>query len=332
MSSVRFKALLLEEADGAVRSEIRELSADALPEGDVLVRVAYSDLNYKDGLAVRGKGRVVRTYPMVPGIDFAGTVEESESPEFRSGDKIIATGWRLGEAHWGGYAQLARVPGDWLVPLPDGMTLEEAMGIGTAGLTAMLSVMALEERGLQPGGRPLIVTGATGGVGSIAVALLARLGYEVAAATGKREAHAYLEGLGAKEIVDRNELIAGASKPLMSERWDGAVDTVGGATLAAILPAMAYWTSVAVCGNAGGAELHTTVLPFILRGVSLLGIDSRLCSRERRMRAWTRLNDELPRDLLARMIEVVALADVPSRSDEILQGQIRGRVVVDVNR
>jgi acrylyl-CoA reductase (NADPH) len=323
-----FTALVLEQRDGATHGQIRHLPISALPDGDVLVRVAYSDLNYKDGLAITGRGRVVRSFPMVPGIDLAGTVIESASPNYKPGDEVVLTGWGIGETHWGGHAQLARVRADWLAPLPAGMTLAQAMGIGTAGFTAMLCVMALEEHGLRPGGRQALVTGASGGVGSVAVALLARLGYDVVASTGKDDQHDYLHALGAKEVVGR---LAPSGKPLESERWGGAVDTVGGATLAALIPALAAGASVAACGNAGGAELHTTVFPFILRGVNLLGILSVYVPLDRRIRAWERLARDLPADALDRMIQVAPLADVPALSQAICDGKIRGRVVVDVN-
>jgi acrylyl-CoA reductase (NADPH) len=325
-----FRALVLDQQDGAVVAAIQELRTDALPEGDVLVAIAYSSLNYKDGLAVTGQGRIVRSYPFVPGIDMAGTVVESQSPAFQPGDQVVLTGWGVGERHWGGYAQLARVRSDWLVPLPPGMDLKQAMGIGTAGFTAMLCVMALEERGLAPGGREVVVTGASGGVGSVAVALLARLGYHVVASTGRAELHAYLKDLGAREVIGR-EALASPGKPLESERWGGAVDTVGGDTLAGLLRAMAYGTSVAACGLAGGSALNTTVFPFILRGVSLLGIDSVMCPQERRRAAWARLARDLPRDVLDRIVQVAPLADVPALSRQILAGQVRGRIVIDVN-
>lgn len=330
MEQDQFKALVLTEADGAVRSEIKELSDSDLPDGDVLVSIAYSSLNYKDGLAVTGKGRVVRHYPMVPGIDFAGTVEESRSPEWKPGDRVILTGWEVGEKYWGGFAQKARARVEWLVPLPDGMSLEQAMGYGTAGFTAMLCVMALEEHGLTPGEHPVIVTGAGGGVGSVAVALLARLGHHVAASTGRPELHDYLAGLGAKEIVDRSAIAKPSGRPLESERWAGAVDTVGGDTLAALLPAMRAGSSVAACGVAGGPTLNTTVFPFILRGVSLLGINSVFVPLEQRRAAWERLARDIPADTLARITQTVPLADVPAMSEEILAGRVRGRVVVDV--
>jgi acrylyl-CoA reductase (NADPH) len=328
MSTNTFNALVLEQQDGATQSSIRQLAPDALPQGDVLVRVAYSDLNFKDGLAITGRGKVVRSFPMIPGIDLAGTVEESASPDYRPGDQVVLTGWGVGESHWGGHAQLARVKAGWLVPLPDGLTAKQAMGIGTAGFTAMLSVMALEEHGLRPGGRAVLVTGATGGVGSIAVALLAKLGYDVVASTGKADEHDYLASLGAKEVIDR---LAPSGRPLESERWAGAVDTVGGATLGALLPALANSGSVAASGNAGGAELHTTVFPFILRGVNLLGIWSVNVPIERRRAAWDRLARDLPTDALDRMIQVAPLEDLPALSQAICDGRVRGRVVVDVN-
>lgn len=327
-----FKALVLDQKDGVVQASLRELPKDSLPEGEVLVLVAYSSLNYKDGLAVTGQGKIVRQYPMVPGIDLAGIVEKSLSPLFNPGDPVILTGWGIGERHWGGYAQAARVKADWLLPLPQGLSLKQAMGIGTAGLTAMLSVMALEERGMKPDGREVVVTGAAGGVGSVAVAILARLGYQVVASTGRPEAHEYLKGLGARRILDRKALSAPSDKPLESERWAGAVDTVGGETLAALLRTMAYGTSVAACGLAGGSRLQTTVFPFILRGVSLLGIESSLAPRERRQAAWARLVLDLPLESLDRMIQVVPLEDIPRLSQDILRGQVRGRIVVDLQR
>jgi acrylyl-CoA reductase (NADPH) len=328
-----FKALVLEQEDGAVKADIQQLGTDALPEGDVLISVAYSTLNYKDGLAVTGKGKIIRNYPMVPGVDFVGTVAESASPRFKAGDKVILTGWGVGERHWGGYAQMARVKSEWLVPLPEGLSMEQTMAIGTAGFTAMLSVMALEKHDVRPDGREVVVTGAAGGVGSVAVALLANLGYSVAAATGRTELHDYLVGtLGAKEIVGREEVSGESKRPLEKERWGGAVDTVGGKVLAGLLPAMAYHSSVAVCGNAGGIELNTTVFPLILRGVNLLGIDSVMCPLEVRTEAWNRLVRDLPPQALAGMHQVVALEDIPALSQDILKGQVRGRVVVDLSK
>jgi len=330
MADNQFKALVLTESDGAVQSAITDLSTGDLPDGDVLVSVAYSTLNYKDGLAVTGKGRVVRRYPMVPGIDFAGTVEESRSPLWKPGDRVILTGWEVGEKYWGGFAQKARVRAEWLVPLPATMSLEQAMGYGTAGFTAMLCVIALEERGLTPGEHPVLVTGAGGGVGGVAVAVLARLGYHVAASTGRAELRDYLTGLGAKTIVERDTIAKPSGRPLESEQWAGAVDTVGGDTLAAILPAMRFNSSVAACGVAGGPALNTTVFPFILRGVSLLGINSVFVPQEPRRAAWERLAHDVSAHTLARITQVIPLADVPAMSEEILKGHVRGRVVIDV--
>lgn len=325
-----FKALVLTERDGAVNAAVRDLTSHDLPDGNVLVRVAYSSLNYKDGLAVTGKARVVRSYPMVPGIDLAGTVVESSSPSYKPGDKVIGNGWEMGERRWGGYTQYERVPADFLVPLPESMSVQDAMGIGTAGLTAMLAVIALERHGLQRTGGEIVVTGATGGVGSIAVAVLSYLGYNTVASTGNAKAHGYLKELGANEIISRDVLSGPSSKPLEHERWAGAIDAVGGNTLAGLLRAIARAGAIAACGNAGGVALNTTVLPFILRGVSLLGIDSNLCPYERRKEAWERLAYVLPADILHKMMTVVPLEDVPRVSREILQGSIQGRVVVSV--
>ena len=328
MSADTFTALVLEQRDGATHSEIRQLPASALPAGDVLVRVAYSDLNYKDGLAITGRGRVVRSFPIVPGIDLAGTVVESAAPAYQPGDEVVLTGWGIGEVHWGGHAQLARVQAGWLVPLPAGMTLQQAMGVGTAGFTAMLSVMALEEQGLRPGERQVLVTGASGGVGSVAVAILAQLGYQVVASTGKDDEREYLKALGAHEVIGR---LAPAGKPLESERWGGAVDTVGGATLAALLPAMANRTSVAACGNAGGLELHTSVFPFILRGVNLLGINSVYTPRALRLRVWERIASDLrPRSLGEIATRTIELADLPSAFQQYIDASVVGRTVVRI--
>ncbi|MBE7556361.1 MAG: oxidoreductase [Anaerolineales bacterium] len=326
-----FKALVVDQKEGGIQAEFRTLPREALPEGDVLVKVAYSTLNYKDGLAVTGQGRVIRKYPMVPGIDFAGTVVESASPDFKAGDEVVLTGWGVGESHWGGFAQMARVKAGWLVPLPAGLTLKQAMGIGTAGFTAMLCVMALEEKGLTPADqREVVVTGAAGGVGSVAVAILGRLGYNVVASTGRAGLHDYLRQLGAKQILDRS-VLAKPGKPLETERWAGAVDTAGGDTLAALLPGMAQNTSIAACGNAAGFALNTTVFPFILRGVSILGINSVLVPQPRRLAAWSRLAQDLPLDKLEAMMQEAPLEAVPELSRQILKGQVRGRVVIDVN-
>lgn len=325
-----FKALVLDERDGQVTSTIKTLEREALPEGDVLVRVAFSGLNYKDGLALAGKNKVVRFYPMVPGIDFSGVVEESSSPQFQPGDRVVLTGWGVGERHWGGYAQYARVKGEWLVPLPDSIDLKDAMAIGTAGVTAMLAVVALEEHGMRPDGPEVLVTGATGGVGSMAVAILAKLGYTVVAETGKADMRDYLLSLGAREVMDRAAL-APSGGPLGSARWGGAVDTVGGAMLAGVLRTLAYGASVAACGNAGGFELNTTVLPFILRGVNLLGIDSLPVPQARRVIIWDRLARDLPPSALQRSMRVVPLAETRALADEILAARTHGHIVVDVN-
>jgi acrylyl-CoA reductase (NADPH) len=331
MATDTFKALVLEQKDAEFGVALRELPTSDLPEGDVLVSVAYSSLNYKDGLAITNTGRIIRSFPMVPGIDLAGTVVESRSAAYQPGDRVILTGWGIGERHWGGMAQLARVKADWLVPLPDGLSLKHAMGVGTAGFTAMLCVMTLEERGVTPGGREVLVTGAAGGVGSIAVAILAKLGYQVVASTGRAEAHDYLKALGASEMIDRSLLAKPSGRPLESERWGGAVDTVGGDTLAALLPMMAYRTTVAACGMAGGTALTTSVFPFILRGVGLIGVESVLCPTPRRREAWARLARDLPADALDRIIQVAPLADIPRLSQDIIKGRVRGRVVVDVS-
>lgn len=336
MHQETFAALILEQEEGETRHAIRRLGRDDLPAGEVTVAVEYSSLNYKDALAITGKGPIIRPrdFPIAPGIDFAGTVVESDSPDYQPGDKVLLTGWGVGERHWGGLAQLARVKAEWLVPLPPGLTTRQAMGIGTAGFTAMLCVLALEDRGLAPGadGREVAVTGAGGGVGGIAVALLARLGHNVTAISGRAAIHDYLRDLGARQVVGRDALPVGKARPLESERWGGAVDTVGGDLLAALLPTMAYNTTVACCGNAGGIELRTTVFPFILRAVALVGVESVLCPAERRRHAWSRLARDLPLDALDRMTQTVPLADAPRLCAEILAGRVRGRVVVDVNQ
>lgn len=325
-----FKALVLSEKDGKVTSAIEDLPDERLPAGDVLVRVHNSTLNYKDGLVINGLGRLVKNYPHIGGIDFAGTVLESQHADYKAGDQVILTGWRVGEAHWGGYAEKARVKGEWLVPLPQGLSTERAMAIGTAGFTAMLCVMALEEHGLRPDQGDVLVTGAAGGVGSVATAVLARLGYRVVASTGRAETHDYLKSLGAAEIIDRASIATPSGKPLDAERWAGVVDSVGGSTLAAILPQVKYHGSVAACGLAGGTKLETTVIPFILRHVSLLGIDSVSCPLFRRKTAWARLTKDLPMEKLDSMIERVKLEDLPRLGKAILDGQVKGRVVVDL--
>ncbi len=326
-----FKALVLNETDGSVSSEIKELDETELPDGDVTVATEYSTLNYKDGMIVNGIGRLVRQYPHVPGVDLAGTVETSSHLDFEPGDKVVCTGWRVGEVHWGGYAEKARLKGDWLVKLPEALTTKQAMAIGTAGLTSMLAVMTLEEHELTPDKAPVLVTGAAGGVGSVAVAILARLGYQVTASTGRAETHAYLRNLGATELIDRDELAEAPAKPLDTARWAACIDAVGGTTLARVLAQMQPHGSVAAVGNAAGIKLETTVIPFLLRGINLLGIDSVSCPKARRIAAWDRLTRDLPMDLLESMVQDAVLADVPRLGSEILKGQVRGRVVVDVN-
>ena len=326
-----FFAYILTEADGKVTGAVKTLTDADLPPGDVTVRVAYSTLNYKDGLVLNGLGKLVRQYPHVPGIDFAGTVETSDSPDCRPGDKVILTGWRVGETHWGGYAQKARVQAGWLVPLPAGLSEKRAMAIGTAGFTAMLAIMALEDHGVKPGAGEVLVTGAAGGLGSVAVAVLARLGYAVAAVTGRAETYQYLKDLGAATIIDRAEFADLPKRPLGNARWAGAIDAAGGNTLANVLAGMAYGGAVAACGNAGGVELRTTVLPFILRGVRLLGIDSVMCPPARRRLAWERLTGDLPMDKLDEMTSVAPLGAVAELGGRILKGRVRGRLVVDVN-
>ncbi len=329
MTPDSFPALLLREQDGATHHSLETLSLSDLPDAPVTVRVRYSSLNYKDGLAVTGKGKIIRKFPAVPGIDLAGEVEQSASPEFRPGDPVLATGWGLGELHWGGYSGYARLQPEWLTPLPRGLTLDRAMAFGTAGFTAMLAVMALEDHGLKPGGKPVLVTGAAGGVGSVAVASLARNGYHVAASTGRPEQEPYLKGLGASSIVVREQL-ARASKPMESETWAAAVDSVGGQTLATAFSQIERHGAVAVCGLAGGHQLSTTVFPLILRGVSLLGIDSVFCPPARRHQAWDRLSRDLSPELVDAMTTHIALADVPEWANTIVEGKVRGRVVVDL--
>ncbi len=328
-----FNALVVEKNDeGKTHAALRQIGIDALPQGDVLVAVDYSTLNYKDGLCIGPGGGLVRTYPHVPGIDFAGTVEASQDPRYAPGDKVVLTGWRVGEVHWGGYAQKARVKADWLVPLPQGISTRDAMAVGTAGLTSMLAVMALEDHGLVPGAGPVLVTGAAGGVGSVAVALLAALGHEVAAVTGRPEQEQYLRALGAAQIVARDGLTEVTRKPLEAETWAGCVDAVGGAMLGRVLKQMHYGSSVAAIGLAGGAAIEGALItPFILRGVNLLGIDSVMQPFENRKRAWARLAADLPMEKLHSMVQMATLADLPGLGADILKGQVKGRVVVDVN-
>ncbi len=327
-----FTALVVEKDEtGATHAAVRSLDDSRLPAGDVSVAVEYSTLNYKDGLCLTSGGGLVRQYPHVPGIDFAGTVEASDDPRYAPGDKVILTGWRVGEAHWGGYATRARVNADWLVPLPEGLTTRQAMAIGTAGFTAMLAIMALEDHGLAPGDGEVLVTGAAGGVGSVAVAILARLGHRVAAVTGRPETAGYLTALGAGRLIPRADLAETVKRPLEAETWAGCVDAVGGAMLARVLGQMKYGGSVAAVGLAGGAALPASVVPFLLRGVNLLGIDSVMRPYNDRLRAWSRLSQDLPLDLLETMIRPATLADLPALGAQILKGQVQGRVVVDVN-
>ncbi len=331
-----FEAMVLEETDGKVEAALQELEDSRLPgfagEGGVTVAVAYTTLNYKDGMVLNGIGRLVRAYPHVPGIDFAGTVEASDHPDYKPGDRVILTGWRVGESTWGGHAERARVKGDWLVPLPEGLTPKRAMALGTAGFTAMLAVMALEDHGLTPDKGEILVTGAAGGVGSVATAVLAKLGYRVAASTGRAETHDYLTSLGAETIIARAELSEPNKRPLESERWAACIDAVGGTTLARVLAQTKLHGSVAAVGLAGGAALETTVLPFLLRGVNLLGIDSATCPTLRRRAAWARLAADLPLDQLDAMTSEAGLAELLDLGGKILKGQIRGRTVIDVNK
>jgi acrylyl-CoA reductase (NADPH) len=325
-----FRALVLHEEGGKVVPRVESVDEARLPPGEVTVAVEYSTLNYKDGMILEGQGRLVRAYPHVPGVDFAGTVLRSDSPEFRPGDPVILTGWRVGEVQWGGYAERARVKAEYLVRRPDGLSARQAMAIGTAGFTAMLAVIALERHGLTPDAGEVLVTGAAGGVGSIAVSLLSALGYRVAASTGRPELREYLEGLGAAELIDRAALAAKPARPLDRERWAGAVDAVGGATLATVLTQLKYRAGVAACGLAGGSDLPASVIPFLLRGVNLLGIDSVMCPRDERVEAWNRLARDLPLDKLEAVTQTVSLADVPALAPRILNGEVRGRVVVDL--
>lgn len=317
--------------DGKVNANLVDIDPASLPEGDVTVAVDYSTINYKDGLVLGGLGGLVRQYPHIPGIDFAGSVLESQSDAFKVGDEVVLTGWRVGETHWGGYAEQARVKSDWLVPLPTGLTTRQAMAIGTAGVAAMLGVLALEDAGLDKNSGPVLVTGAAGGVGSIACALLAATGYEVDAVTGREASAEHLRSLGVANVIPRGDVDTPNGKPLNKEKWAGCVDSVGGAMLSNILTQMKYGASVAAIGLAGGAALETTVIPFLLRGVNLLGIDSVMCPADKRGRAWQRLASDLPMDKLEAMIEEVALADVPALGPVILGGQIQGRTVVAVS-
>ena len=326
-----FKALLIEKAaDGTQTIGIQLLDDSRLPPGDVTVAVDYSTVNYKDGLCMTPGTGMVRKFPHVPGIDFAGTVEASDDPRYATGDKVILTGWRVGETHWGGYATRARVKADWLVPLPTGLSARQAMAVGTAGLTAMLAVMALEDHGLTPDKGEVLVTGAAGGVGSVATAILANLGYDVAAVTGRPDTEPYLRSLGATRIIARADLAETVKQPLEAETWAGCIDAVGGAMLARVLGQMKYNASVAAVGLAGGAAVPANIIPFLLRGVNLLGIDSVMQPFAARMRAWDRIARDLPMEGLEAMIQPAGMADLPRLGAEILAGQVKGRVVVEM--
>lgn len=326
-----FKAILIERTKAGHHTKFTELDEDALPAGEVLVRVEYSCLNYKDGLAITGQAPVVRRYPMIPGVDLAGIVEHSSHVDWKPGDQVVLNGWGIGETHWGGLAQRARVNGDWLVPLPHRFSMRQAMAIGTAGYTAMLSVLALEKHGIKPGDGPVLVTGASGGLGSVAIALLSRLGYEVVASTGRPQESGYLESLGAARIIDRAQL-ALPGKPLQKEQWVAAIDTVGGHILANVCASIAYRGAVTACGLAGGMDFPATVAPFILRGVTLYGIDSVMAPRALRLQAWSRLEQDLDPDKLVAMTTEIGLTQVIEMAPEILAGRLRGRMVVDVDR
>ena len=325
-----FNALLISRDEDKKQSvDWAEMTDDQLMEGDVTVAVEATTVNYKDGLAITGAAPVVRKFPLIPGIDFAGTVISSDNPDWKAGDKVVLNGWGVGETHHGAYAGRARVKGDWLVPLPDGMSAREAMAVGTAGYTAMLCILALERHGIDPARGPVVVTGAAGGVGSVAVAVLSRLGYQVVASTGREAEHGYLKDLGAAEIIDRAEL-SGPAKPLARERWAGGVDAVGSHTLANVLSMTSYGGAVAACGLAQGMDLPTSVAPFILRGVSLLGIDSVMAPKEIRMEAWRRIASDLDRDKLAAITTVMPFDDVIKAAGDIIAGSVRGRLVIEM--
>jgi acrylyl-CoA reductase (NADPH) len=325
------KAILINKGDSGYRAELADLDEGRLPEGDVTVRVDYSTLNYKDSLAITGASPVVRSFPMVPGIDLAGSVEESSHADYSVGDKVVLNGWGVGEVHWGGLAQKARLNGDWLVPLPAAFSTKQAMAVGTAGYTAMLCVLSLEQHGVTPDRGEVLVTGAAGGVGSVAVSVLAKLGYRVVASTGRPEEAGYLKELGASDTIDRNEL-SNPGRPLGKERWAGAVDAVGSHTLANICATTKHGGTVTACGLAQGMDLPTTVMPFILRGITLVGIDSVYCPKPRRIEAWNRLATDLDAAHIELMASEIGLAEVIATAAEQLAGRTRGRVVVDVNR
>ena len=325
-----FTAIVIEKGDKGQTATLTTFDRTDLMDGDVTVRIGWSTINYKDGLAVSGKAPVVRRFPMIPGIDFAGEVETSDHPDWKPGDQVILNGWGCGETHLGGFAQSARVKGQWLVRLPAGLSAREAMAIGTAGYTAMLAVMALERHGVEPGSGPVLVTGAAGGVGSVAIALLAYRGFKVIASTGRPQEASYLKNLGAAEVIDRSEL-AGTPRPLAKERWAGGVDAVGSTTLANALSMTKYGGAIAACGLAGGMDLPGSVAPFILRGVSLLGVDSVQCPQALRNAAWQRLASDLDRGMLSAMTRQISLSEVIAEAGSILEGRVRGRIVVKID-
>jgi acrylyl-CoA reductase (NADPH) len=324
-----FKAIRIDKAEKGTTAALTQFDEAELMEGDVTVAVEYSTLNYKDGLALTGKAPVVRRFPMIAGIDFAGTVEQSSHPAWKAGDKVVCTGWGMGETHLGSYAEKARVKGDWLVRLPDGMSMRDAMAIGTAGFTAMLAVLALEKHGLTPKDGPIVVTGAAGGVGSVATAVLSKLGHHVIASTGRTSEADYLKSLGAAEVIDRAEL-SGPAKPLAKERWAGGIDSVGSTTLANLLSKTKYRGAIAACGLAAGMDLPSSVAPFILRGVCLLGIDSVMCPIEPRRAAWSRLASDMDHGKLADITHEIGLEEVIAAGGRILAGEVRGRIVVKI--
>ena len=326
-----FKGILIEKDESGYRAALKDIDEAQLPEGDVTVRVSHSTLNYKDGLAITGKAPVVRKFPMVPGIDLAGTVEHSAHPDYKEGDAVLLNGWGVGEGHWGGLAQKARLKGNWLVPLPSAFTPQQAMSIGTAGYTAMLCVLALERQGVKPGDGEIVVTGAVGGVGSVAIAVLSQLGYTVVAVSGRPEEAAYLKGLGAVGVLERAQFSA-PGKPLGKERWAGAVDVVGSHTLANLCATTKYRGVVTACGLAGGMDFPASVAPFILRGVTLVGVDSVMCPRADRLEAWQRLGRDLDMSKLGVISREIGLNEVIPVAGQLLNGEVKGRVVVDVNR
>ena len=328
-----FNAIVVDkdEETGKTSSSVKQIEENQLPEGDVLVDIEYSTVNYKDGLCLGSGAGLVKKYPHVPGIDFAGTVEHSENDKYKKGDRVVLTGWRVGEIVWGGYAQKARVLSSQLVPLPEGMSSKSAMSMGTAGLSAMLSIMKLEGLGMQKNQGDILITGASGGVGSVSTAILSNIGYDVAAVTGKKSSFEYLKALGAKSIVDRNDLNEVIKRPMESAKWAGCIDSVGGDTLSRLLGQLKYGASVAVVGNAGGNNISSSTIPFMLRGINMIGIDSAMQPFENRVKAWDRLNNEFPKNLFNKITKVVSLSQLPEVGKQILNGEIKGRVIVDVN-